>query len=826
MDAMSRAGYREREKAISVADKLNFAALVAPGILLGKDGCLMTGWRYVPPDEVSLTPGDRNYMTERANAALARFGAGWTTWHEAVRLPLNAYPAPEESHFPDPVSRAIDDERRRQFVAEGAHFETLHVMIAMYLPPLRAKSKLVDIVFDDEGTEQKSLGDRLLAGFQVALGEVENALSDIVQIDRFGAWETDDAFGHHDRDDMLTFLQVALTGRQSVIDVPACAMYLDSVLGGRNLVKGTTPRYGNDFISVVSIEGFPSQSLPGILDALNSLAMPYRWSTRMIYLDPHQAQATIGRYEAKWGQKARGLVSEALGVDNNKPDRDALMMVEEASDAKSLAGSDLVKYGYYTSVVVLMREDRAILEADASLVQKVIERAGFVARIETVNTLDAWFGSIPGHARENVVRPLMHTVNLAHLMPSTAEWPGLEHNPSKFFPPNSPPLFYGQTRSTTPFRGNIHVDDVGHVLGFGPTGSGKSTLLAFLAAQYLRYPNATVICFDKGRSIRVLCEAVGGQFYDIGVSDDSPGFAPLSHIDEPGEINWAEDWLATCYQLCANGPMTPAQRGEVGKALQRMQTEDKDRRTITDFLATVQDRDVQDVLSYYQMNTPRGLLLDSKADGISDARFVTFEVEEFLGAGEQIVIPTLLYLFRRIQKRLKGQPAILILDEAWVMLMKPMFRDKLIEWLRTFRRANCAVVLFTQSLDDAYSSGVFPILRENCPTTLLLPNPNAMDVGQAGAPGPADYYKALGLNEAEMQLLKDARRKCDYYYISPLGRRLFELELGPLALSFFAASGKQDLAEQARLKSEHGDGWVAKWLEMRGVQHDIAFQAV
>ncbi|MFN6986834.1 MAG: heme ABC exporter ATP-binding protein CcmA [Rhizobium oryzihabitans] len=52
--------------------------------------------------------------------------------------------------------------------------------------------------------------------------------------------------------------------------------------------------------------------------------------------------------------------------------------------------------------------------------------------------------------------------------------------PCPFYPPNSPPLMQVASGST-PFRLNLHVDDVGHTLIFGPTGSGKSTLLRTVA---------------------------------------------------------------------------------------------------------------------------------------------------------------------------------------------------------------------------------------------------------------------------------------------------------------------------------------------------------
>jgi type IV secretion system protein VirB4 len=47
------------------------------------------------------------------------------------------------------------------------------------------------------------------------------------------------------------------------------------------------------------------------------------------------------------------------------------------------------------------------------------------------------------------------------------------------------------------------------------------------------------------------------------------------------------------------------------------------------------------------------------------------------------------------------------------------------------------------------------------------------------------------------------------------------MSLGPVALSFVGASGKEDLKRIRALKSEHGRDWPIRWLETRGV-HDAA----
>ncbi|WP_416092611.1 hypothetical protein, partial [Paenibacillus larvae] len=45
---------------------------------------------------------------------------------------------------------------------------------------------------------------------------------------------------------------------------------------------------------------------------------------------------------------------------------------------------------------------------------------GFVTIPETLNAVDAWLSSIPGHAYANVRQPIVSTLNLAHLVPVSA----------------------------------------------------------------------------------------------------------------------------------------------------------------------------------------------------------------------------------------------------------------------------------------------------------------------------------------------------------------------------------------------------------------------
>jgi type IV secretion system protein VirB4 len=368
---------------------------------------------------------------------------------------------------------------------------------------------------------------------------------------------------------------------------------------------------------------------------------------------------------------------------------------------------------------------------------------------------------------------------------------------------------------STPFRLNLHVDDVGHTLIFGPTGSGKSTLLALIAAQFRRYERSQIFAFDKGSSLLPLTLAAAGDHYEIGgENEESEGrqlaFCPLSDLATEADRAWATEWVETLVAL-QGVTITPDHRNAISRQIGLMVSAPG--RSLSDFVSGVQMREIKEALHHYTVDGPMGQLLDAEQDGLSLGAFQTFEIEHLMNMGERNLVPVLTYLFRRIEKRLDGAPSLIILDEAWLMLGHPVFRSKIREWLKVLRKANCAVVLATQSISDADRSGIIDVLKESCPTKICLPN------GAAREPGTREFYERIGFNERQIEIVSAAIPKREYYVATPEGRRLFDMSLGPVTLSFVGASGKDDLKRIRALRSEHGQHWPVHWLEMRGVQN-------
>jgi type IV secretion/conjugal transfer VirB4 family ATPase len=817
-----------RNRKAGLPDLLNFAAVVDDGIVLNKDGSLMAGWFYEGADISSSTDEERNGRSERLNRAFAKLGTGWMTHVDAIRYPARNYPAPAESHFGDPVSRLIDNERRGQFEAEGSHFQSMYALVATFLPPLASTQKVQSLMYQKErGANLENAGDRTLASFKQQLAELEDALSGVVRLQRMkGRPYVDEAGTEHLNEELLQYLNFAISGDEHPINLPPCPMYLDAVLGGRDFFTGVTPKLGSNFIGVLSIDGFPNESTPGILAALDRLPVRYRWSTRFIFMDTEEAKSHLEAYRRKWTQKQRGFLDQILKTNRSGVDQDAVNMTLETEAARADASSGLMTFGYFTGTVVFLSEKRAELDEAARIARRAIQNLGFGCRIETVNTVEAWLGSLPGHGVQNVRRPLLSTRVLADLIPSASVWPGHETCQCPFYPENSPPLLYAATEGATPFRLNLHVGDLGHTLIFGPTGAGKSTLLGLIVAQFRRYRGATVFAFDKGNSLLALTKACGGKHFELASEHaKGGGFTPLANIDTDNDQGWAEEWIETCAAIqMGASKINPSHRNAIHLAMKLLRSAPRENRTVTDYVTNLQNLELREALQYYTVAGAAGDLLDSNEENLVFSDFQTFEMEDLLARGDKVAIPVLLYLFRRIEKSLRGAPTLLPIDEAWLMLEHPVFKPKIREWLKVMRKNNCAIILATQSLADAAKSGIFDVLLESCPTKILLPNEEATK-GDTSTEGPRRFYEQIGLNPRQIELLAAATKKRHYYYLSTEGRRLFDLNLGPVALAFVGASSKEDLAAVRDLERIHGIAWPLRWLEKRGVRPTPAQRA-
>ena len=787
-----------RLKPITLADHLPWAALVAPDVILNKDGSFSACVLFRGPDLESSTSEELMAVRARLNNMLKRLGTGWCLHMEARRRVADPYP---DSAIDNPVAWLVDEERRALFEQGGAAFETDHVATLTWLPPSDDTRKAETFLFENRVATSRDWREAL-ALFQREIAILVDLMADALLEARL-----------MQNSEVLTYLHACISPKPHAVAVPETPVFLDAQLADTPLEGGIAPKLGDQHLRIVGIRSFPAKTLPGLLDALGHLPFTYRWVARWIALDKAGAEAELMRLRRRWFAKRKGigtLIREAITKEDVPlVDTDAAAKTDECDGALEALGAEVCAFGWLTLTVTVMDRDEGRAIEKARAVEAALNAQGFVARTEDLNAVEAWLGSIPGEPYADVRRPMISTLNLCDLLPVSAVWAG----PTRDTHLNGPPLLIAETSGATPFRLSLHVGDVGHTMIVGPTGAGKSALLSFMALQWMRYDCARIIIFDKGRSARAATHCAGGRWHGLG-PDGAYALQPLARIDETAERAWAAEWIGETVSA-AGVQITPKHREEIWAALGALAEAPRNQRTLSLFSALCQARDITAALEPFTLKGPHGCLLDADQAPDRISLFETFETEELM-ATPSAIGPVLTALFHEIERGFDGAPTLLILDEAWLFLGETGFAAKIREWLKTLRKKNVAVVFATQSLGDVVRSPIATTLIESCPTQIFLPNPRALE------PASADLYRLFGLNKRQLELLAFAAPKRSYYVRQPRGRRMFDLRLSGAALAVCGASSPEDqkLIEQVLGGLPSGadaDGFARAFLDAKGL---------
>ena len=787
-------------RARALMDVLPWDLFVAPGVLLHADGALSATVRYRGPDPDSSTEDELVGLGRTCLQAFRNLGDGWLLHFDLHRVPASDYP--EAGAFPDPYTRALDAERREAYRRSRSHYVSEHYLTLTYQPPARERRSRLDALLHPD-LEARSLSGRI-EQFGDALEEILATLSTVLRLDRLGTAA------------MLEYLHTCLTFLRQPLSLPEDVPFtLEHLFASGDLYGGQVLRFGETTILPIRFSGFPDSVHPASLDFLNDLPLPFRVTFRWIAMDPHAARAAIKRRRGQWNTAGVGL-RQALAVLFSGPgaqpaftERFAPTMAADADDALLEIESAQLPAGYLTTTFFVASTDPAEAKERARLLVKHLRSAGFTAAVEDLNALDAYLGALPGDGRGNIRRPLFTLPAALNLVPITSVWAGEPHHPHPALA-QYPPTILAATSGSTPFAFSPAVADVQHTAVIGPTGAGKSVFVNLLLAQYFRYPHAQVISLDKGYSQLALAAAAGGHHYDLSADAETEAlhrFAPLEHLDTADDFQRATEWVLALVET-AGLTLTPALKRTVTQALRDLR--ETSVRTLATFAIKAQSHELRQALEPYTLEGPYASLFDGRASSVRDADFLVFEMERLLPLREAVVTPAVLHLFDEVERRLSGRPTLLVVEELAGYLHRPRFAQRFRSYLLELRKRNAGLVFVAQNVSALLESPLRAAVLENTPTKVYLPNPSANE------PAVAEAYRAVGLNDRQIDILAAATPRRDYYVHTPHGSRLFQLGLSPAALAVLGLAGPTARQTVHDARTTWGADWVGPYLAELG----------
>lgn len=777
-------------------------------IILNKNGTFQKTLKFRGHDLDSATMYELRNSDARLNDVLRRLDGGWTIHIEAKRVRSKEYSTNEIDNF---AVKLIDNERKNKFES-GNYFESEYYLTLTYLTPIDAEQKIKKFFIDE--TEFAKKLDKSLEIFKKEFKEIRGLFEELfLEVEDLTAEET------------YTYLHSCISSKNQKVIVPEVPMYIANYLCDCDLVGGLKPMLGGKHFRCISLQGFPNFTIPCMFDELNRLGIEYRWITRFMFLSKNEA---LSKLEKKWKATFNGRISmlkrfmmEITGQkEPTKVDEDALEKADEINTQLNLTRSDILTQGFYSCAIIIYADTVEEVDEKAQKIEKIINGKGFITINESINCVETFLGAIPGNIYNNVRIPILNSISLCHLLPTSSVWGGDEWN--KYL--DEPALIYTQTAGSTPFRFNLHIRDIAHTCIVGPTGAGKSTFLQLINAQYKKYKNSKIFIFDKGGSARILTYAVGGTFFDLGT--DNLSFQPLRNIGfnkenvemeiekeelkkntklsekereriiekekirAQLELEWANEWLLEIFEQ-EGIELKQIQKTKLWEALELLASNsDPKFRTISSLKINLNDRDLKDTLEKYTIKGALGKYFDSEEENISLSNWQVFEMEKIMN-NKSAITPLLSYLFHKIEGYLTGDPSIIVLDESWVFIDNALFAGKIRDWLKTLRKKNTGVIFATQELNDILNSSLFTTILDACKTKIFLPNENAE------ADNYLPIYEKFGLNNKEIQIIAKATPQKDYYYKSTKGSRLFQLALGKNTLKLVGANDP-DIQKEAR----------------------------
>lgn len=538
---------------------------------------------------------------------------------------------------------------------------------------------------------------------------------------------------------------------------------------------------GRSYSGTLAVKDYPASTRPGITDSLFRL--------------PHALVLT-----ETYAPADRQVAKERMDLAVRRlraTDEDGITERTEMLGARDALSAGQTNFGDHHLSLTVRVDDLASLDGAIAQAGAALADMGAVAVREDVNLEPSFWGQFPGNEAYVVRRAMISTANAAGFL-SLHGFPIGSAGGNHWG--EAAALF--ETTSGTPYHFNFHEGDLGNFTVIGPSGSGKTVVLNFLAAQAQRFEPRTVI-FDKDRGAEIFVRAMEGHYARLKPGEPT-GFNPLQLPDNAANRAFLRDWLVALLQ--AEGAEDLRTVSDAVDACMEHDPSFRRLRFFRELLAGSRRPTEEDLVSRLAPWVGAGehaWLFDNETDELDlERKLVGFDMTALLDS-PRLRTPTMLYLFHRVDERLNGEPALILIDEGWKALDDPVFAARIRDWMKTLRKRNAVVGFGTQSARDALESRISSAIVEQTATGIFMPNAKARA---------EDYCTGFGLSEHELELIRALPAHSRCFLVRHANHSVVvRLNLAGLPEILTVLSGRESSVRRLdALRAIHGDhpsGW-------------------
>src|SRR5271169_2401873 len=751
----------------SLSEQINIYGFIGPHVFLTKSGDVGIILEARGVDYECLDDASIDGFTKRLESALKLFDESYRVYQYLFKR--NNETIPYKLYANPIVDTAIKN--RIAYLANKA--DTLFSLSVYYVVlyqgfqtsqklggalaefPKNSKKALSDLRAHFSGQKQTVVLGQHVSNAQVAL--LQKARSFILQVSDFLAvrmLDKQEVFRvlkktlnfHPDK------IELARLNHDTFLDYYLCESHLECHRGHLKL--------DDYYVKVLTLKEPSAQSFPLIFKHLLEVEANYYVVTEWKKEDSGKMRRVIQAKRRHFHNTKRSFASQVSLNDASA--QDVLLDDSKESQVKEL-GEAIQEielhgnyFGQFSLTVVIYDLDLAKVDRACADFYKVFSVHDAQLYEEKYNLLNAFLSAVPGNHVFNLRSLYLLNTNYADfsfLFTLHSGEPRNSHLRQEY-------LAVLETNHHTPYFLNLHYRDVAHTMILGRTGAGKSFLLNFLITNLQKYDPHTFI-FDLGGSFESLTQLFGGSYVKIGIN--SPDFRINPFSLPPTKENL--DFLALFVKVLLQGSspidLEPGEERDLYQQIENLYSVDPQLRTLGVLANTLGHR-IADRLAKWTRGGQFGFLFDNSEDTISFSRFQCFDFQK-MSQYPEILEPLLFYILHRANSVISDREISTVfkaffIDEAWVFLKNPSIQRYIVEALKTWRKANAAMILSTQSLDELRRSEVLDVIIESCPTKIFLANPD-MDRDL--------YRRQFHLNENEVDLISSLVPKQQFLIKTP-----------------------------------------------------------